>query len=71
MNVTINITELATLLAHNATVDEMIANGLIDKEEEVWLTDKREDNVYEPDAQTVFNRYYDYYYALIKSREVK
>lgn len=60
---TINETELATNLAHNATRDEMINKDIINDESEMWVKseDDEEVDVYTDEAQEIFNRHFDYF----------
>jgi hypothetical protein len=63
MNKTINVVELASVLAHERMKMEIGAS-----EDEVWvgLDDKEADILtYIDEAQDVFNEWYDYYYDQI------
>lgn len=64
--VAINEVELASELAYNATVDELVIYEEIYETEE-YLFEENEDGelVYKEGVQNVFDRYYDYYYGLI------
>jgi hypothetical protein len=65
MNKTINIVELASVLAHERMKMEIGAS-----EDEVWigLDDKEADILtYKDEAQDVFNEWYDYYYTQIEN----
>ena len=64
--------ELASLLAHEAMVNELV--GLVDvkgvvkypTEEDVWVFDEENDiDVYPEEVQNVFNGLYDYYLTVI------
>ena len=68
-NVVINIVELTSELAHDASRNEMIENGQISNEEEMHKTIKNEEDilVYTDDAQNVFNYWYDYFWNKIES----
>ena len=62
-DITINIVEASSNLAHNAAKDEMIANGLIDEEEEMWVLDDDDKmSLYTDAAQEVHTKWYDYFY---------
>ena len=64
MNKTINIVELASVLAHERMKMEIGAS-----EDEVWVTDGEDQDdclVYMDEAQDVFNEWYDYYYTQIE-----
>ena len=61
--ISINKLELVSELSHNATVDELRD---LYTEEELWKDDNGTD-VYIEEAQEVFNRWYDYYEAIIDS----
>lgn len=64
MNKTINIVELASVLAHERMKMEIGAS-----EDEVWLgiDDEEADTLtYIDEAQDVFNEWYDYYYDQIE-----
>lgn len=63
MIVTVNKLELASELAHKATIDELKD---LYTEEELWINDNGTD-VYIDEAQEVFNRWYDYYESIIDS----
>jgi hypothetical protein len=64
MNKTINVVELASVLAHERMKMEIGAT-----EDEVWLgLDDEEADIltYIDEAQDVFNEWYDYYYDKIE-----
>ena len=64
MNKTINVVELASVLAHERMKMEIGAS-----EDEVWvgLDDEEADTLtYIDEAQDVFNEWYDYYYDQIE-----
>jgi hypothetical protein len=64
MNKTINVVELASVLAHERMKMEIGAT-----EDEVWLglDDEEADTLtYIDEAQDVFNEWYDYYYDKIE-----
>lgn len=63
--VTVPIVELASELAHNATVDECNNDG-----NDLFVEDSK-DEVYTEIAQEVFNRWYDYYYNEIQNTTKK
>ena len=67
MNKTINVVELASVLAHERMKMEIGAS-----EDEVWLgiDDEEADTLtYIDEAQDVFNQWYDYYYTLIEKND--
>lgn len=67
MNKTINVVELASVLAHERMKMEIGAT-----EDEVWLgLDDEEADIltYIDEAQDVFNQWYDYYYTLIEKND--
>lgn len=66
--ITINKIELASELASERAGTEMITNGIIDDEEEMFIEDEDGDTRYSGEAQEVFNRWYDYF--LFKIEEV-
>ncbi len=59
----INEIELASELAHDATVDEL--SNVYD-EEELYQTDDGDVLIYKDDVQDVFNRHYDYFLSKIE-----
>lgn len=59
----INEIELASELAHDATVDEL--SNVYD-EEELYQTDNGDVLIYKDDVQDVFNRHYDYFLSKIE-----
>ena len=68
----INEVELASLVAHEAMVKELVGkcdkNGVIKypTEDDVWLFDEENDmDVYPEEVQDVFNGLYDYYLTVI------
>ena len=64
MNKTMNVVELASVLAHERMKMEIGAS-----EDEVWvgLDDEEADTLtYIDEAQDVFNEWYDYYYDQIE-----
>ena len=76
MKVEINLVEVASELAHNATADELVFENVyseINSEEDLYEEDDNGDTVYTEVAQDVFNNWYDYFYTVIEnlSDEVK
>lgn len=61
MNKSINLVELASVLAHERMKLELGVS-----EEEVWVDDTEDCLIYMPEAQDVFNQWYDYYYTQIE-----
>lgn len=68
MNITINLLEVASELAHNATIDEL---SELYNEDELWeVSDDEGGLTYIDDAQEVFNRWYNYYLNIIESFKI-
>lgn len=72
-NVTINILELATELAHGRAMEEMIESGAITESDGMWILEQDPDEngsgewyVYTSEAQLVFDKWYDYFYTVIE-----
>jgi hypothetical protein len=65
MNITINLLEVASELAHDSTVNEVL-NPLSDlqliNEDDMWKTDENENTIYKEEVQDIFNKWYDFYY---------
>jgi hypothetical protein len=61
MNVTINILELASELAHNE-LKEKHSDSI-----ELYQDTDEDDVYYTEEAQDIFNEMYDYYYSVIES----
>jgi hypothetical protein len=61
MNVTINILELASELAHEKLLDHYNNDDSL-----IYLYDDAGDSYYNDEAQDVFNTYYDKYYGMIE-----
>lgn len=59
MDITINLVEVASELAHERTLNELVAQELIKCGDEMWL-DKEF-------VQDEFNNWYDYYYNIIET----
>ena len=59
----INEIELASELAHDATVDEL---SNVYNKEELYQTDDGDVLIYKDDVQDVFNRHYDYFLSKIE-----
>jgi hypothetical protein len=66
MNVEVNIVELASELANEATKREMFSKGLIVDENEMYV-ESQDCLSYTEEAQDIFNDYYDTYYTIIES----
>lgn len=66
MEIKINLLEVASELAHHATMDEL--RDLYNEDEMVIEVDGTE--VYLDDVQDVFNRWYDFYYNIIESLKI-
>ena len=60
-NVTVNILELASELAHEKLVDNWSESIKIFEDDQATVTN------YTDQAQDIFNDYYDHYFELIKS----
>ncbi len=72
MEIKINIVELASELADNATKDEMINREFIISDEERFTVDLDSgDLMYTEDAQDIYDRWYDYFYNKIEELEIK
>ena len=63
--VVINELELASELAENAVIDEMISSGQINEESEAYIDLGDNTKQYTEEAQDVFNRWYEYFYDKI------
>jgi hypothetical protein len=61
MNKTINVVELASVLAHERMKLELGVS-----EDEAWVDDTEYCLIYMPEAQDTFNQWYDYYYTQIE-----
>jgi hypothetical protein len=60
------IVELASELAHDKTEEELLREGSIQKEEDMWRTDGcTETYIYKDEVQDLFNQHYDYFYDKI------
>ena len=64
-DVLVNQIELASELANRAMIDELMGNGKINEEDDVYITESNGDTRYTDEAQEVFNRWYDYYFDII------
>lgn len=62
MNVTINILELASELAH-----EKLLTHYNDDTSLIYEEDDAGDSYYNEEAQDLFNEYYDKYYSMIEN----
>ena len=60
-NITLNKIELASELAHKATVDELVLNGDYNSEDDLHNFDDEDVLTYKEEVQDVFNRWYDFY----------
>lgn len=69
MNIEVNIVELASELASEATKREMFSKGLIVDENEMYI-EEAGIGYYTEEAQEIFNDYYDTYYTIIESVKV-
>lgn len=68
MNITINLLEVASELAHHATMLEL---SEVYDEETIWALDKQDETYrYPEDVQDIFNGWYDFYYNLIESYKI-
>ncbi len=77
MEIRINVIEVASDLAHNAMLDEVMSplydGNIIMDEEEVFKTegdeDYQEDSLsYKEEFQDIFNRWYDYYFEMLTNK---
>ena len=72
MEIKINLVEVASELADNATKDEMINREFIISDEERFTVDLDSgDLMYTEDAQDIYDRWYDYFYSKIEELEIK
>jgi len=62
MNITINLLEAASELAHESMIKSMLQSNDIMSPDEVYMTDESGDTYYTDSAQDVFNKHYDYYF---------
>jgi len=73
--ISINIVALSSDLAHDQARDEMIRDGIINDEEDMWTEDDPDehdsDKHYTDEAQEVHTRWYDYFYDMILKAEEK
>lgn len=69
-DITINIVEAASDLAHFAMCDELKIS--IDDDGEVWEEDPDdvEDLHYKPENQEIFDRWYDFYYDYLLNKNI-
>lgn len=70
-NVVVNKLELASELAHESARKEMMASGEILDSDGMWMSDRDSDEdeeceIYTPEAQHIFNEWYDYYITKIE-----
>jgi hypothetical protein len=65
MNVTVNILELASDLAHNEL------ESLFNEEDVVIYKEDEDTFVYTDQAQEVFNELYDKYYTIIENLKIR
>lgn len=69
--ITINKIELASELAHERAMNEMINNMIIIDESEMYIEDENGDTHYTDEAQEVFNGWYDYFLSKIEEVATK
>lgn len=69
-DVLVNQIELASELANRAMIGELMGNGKINEEDDVYITESNGDTRYTDEAQDVFNGWYDYFYDLIGRNRV-
>jgi hypothetical protein len=62
MNITINLLEAASELAHESMIESMLRSNNIMSPDEVYLIDGSGDTYYTDSAQDVFNKHYDYFF---------
>lgn len=77
MEITINAIELASELAHQSTVDELVVPlqedgiySLYEKEDDLVEEDDNENLVYKEGVQGIFNYWYDHYLTLIEKCKI-
>lgn len=73
MEVRINVIEVASDLAHNAMLDEVMSplydgDTFAIVEEDVYDYDEEGNSTYKEEFQDVFNRYYDYFFEMITNK---
>ena len=72
MNITINIVEVASDLAHQALLDEiqnpLSEHTLLEDEDELYNFDEEGNGTYKEEYQEIFNRHYDYFFEAITNK---
>lgn len=61
MNIIINSLELASNLAEQEVINELVKYGFCSSEADLYETDNSGDSKYTEEAQDCFNRWYDYF----------
>jgi len=62
----INEKKLSSVLAHNATEDEMFGDEKITNTDQMWVTCNTEKHkYYTEEAQKIYDRYYNYFNEMI------
>ena len=68
----INPVEVASILAHNAVVDELVTDKQIYlSEDDLWEELQPNELSYKEDVQDVFIRWYDYFYDTLTENHVE
>ena len=62
----INEKKLSSVLAHNATEDEMFRDEKITNTDQMWVTSNtKKHEYYTEETQKIYDRYYDYFNEII------
>jgi len=62
----INEKKLSSVLAHNATEDEMFGDEKITNTDQMWVTcNTKKHKYYTEEAQKIYDRYYNYFNEMI------
>lgn len=76
-NITINIVQVATELAKDNTIDEIL-NPIGDyvllygfsSEDDLYEFDEEGNSTYKEEVQDIFNKWYDYYYSKLEKLKI-
>lgn len=73
-NITININEISSILAHNGMYDEVtnpLYNGSeVNEEDDLYNVDNEGNTSYKEEFQLVFDRHYDYFYDMLINNKI-
>lgn len=72
MEITINLTETASALAHNALLEEVsnpLSEDFITEEEELYNFDEDGNATYKEVYQSIFDKWYDYFFDVIQNHK--